>query len=304
MQSISQTFSREYMLRRREKYFLTAGFPCQDISIAGKREGLAGKRSGLFWELARHIELSTPDWFILENVPGLLSSNSRKDMWTVITTLEQFGYCVAWRILDAQYFGVAQRRRRVWIVGSLRNISSVKVLFIEESSRGNDKEKQAVGERGFCVSTRDGEQNDPTNETFVASTIREATFNSATGGGGGNLVASTISAGRDFNNKPNDSNIYVVGFTVGTTDFTGATGSTSRNIVAQTINAGKRGNAGRLWEDTHIAEINPTGKREVDGLSRKLYSDGVRGKALGNAIVPQVAQVIMEAIKRETKCIK
>jgi DNA (cytosine-5)-methyltransferase 1 len=258
MQSISQTFSREYMLRRREKYFLTAGFPCQDISIAGKREGLAGKRSGLFWELARHIELSTPDWFILENVPGLLSSNSRKDMWTVITTLEQFGYCVAWRILDAQYFGVAQRRRRVWIVGSLRNISSVKVLFIEESSRGNDKEKQEVGERGLCVSTRDGEQNDPTNETFVASTIREATFNSATGGGGG-------------------------------------------NIVAQTINAGKRGNAGRLWEDTHIAEINPTGKREVDGLSRKLYSDGVRGKALGNAIVPQVAQVIMEAIKHETK---
>lgn len=95
---------------------ITGGFPCQDVSVAGKRAGLAGSRSGLFWEAARIIEETQPRWVIIENVPGLLSSNSGRDMGTVVGTLGELGYGWAYRVLDAQYFGVPQRRRRVFIV--------------------------------------------------------------------------------------------------------------------------------------------------------------------------------------------
>jgi len=196
-----------------------------------------------------------------------------------VSALEQFGYCVAWRILDAKYFGVAQQRRRVWIVGSLGNTSAVKVLFEQEGGRGNDSPEQEVGARGLCISTRDGGRQDPTNETLVAFSAGTTDFTGATGARSRNIIASTLrSSGTDDHR-------------------TMAQGRSARNIVAHTVNAGQRRNAGRIWEDTHIAEINPTGKRETDGLSRQLYSDSERGKALGNSIVWQVAAHIMRAIK-------
>lgn len=96
---------------------ITGGFPCQDLSIAGKRVGLAGERSGLFWEIARVVEETQSQYFIIENVPGLLSSNKGADFGVVIGTMADLGYSVGWRVLDAQYFGVPQRRKRVFIVG-------------------------------------------------------------------------------------------------------------------------------------------------------------------------------------------
>jgi DNA (cytosine-5)-methyltransferase 1 len=98
---------------------MVGGFPCQDLSVAGKRSGLAGNRSGLFFEFIRLIDETKTKFVILENVPGLLSSNKGRDMGTVIGSLDDLGYSVAWRVLDAQFFGVPQRRRRVFIVGSL-----------------------------------------------------------------------------------------------------------------------------------------------------------------------------------------
>lgn len=98
---------------------LCGGFPCQDLSVAGKRKGLDGERSGLFFEFVRLAEEFTPAWILLENVPGLLSSNEGQDFAIVLRRLGELGYGLAWRILDAQYFGVPQRRRRVYIVGHL-----------------------------------------------------------------------------------------------------------------------------------------------------------------------------------------
>ena len=98
---------------------ITGGFPCQDLSVAGKRAGLAGNRSGLFWEICRLLDETKTQYFILENVPGLLSSSNGADMGVVISALAQRGYGLAYRVLDAQHFGVPQRRRRVFIVGSL-----------------------------------------------------------------------------------------------------------------------------------------------------------------------------------------
>lgn len=97
---------------------LAGGFPCQDVSSAGTRAGLAGARSGLFFEFARVADTLRPEWILIENVPGLLSSKRGRDFGCVLGTLADVGYGLAWRILDARFFGVPQRRRRVFIVGA------------------------------------------------------------------------------------------------------------------------------------------------------------------------------------------
>ena len=127
--------------------FICGGFPCQDLSIAGQRKGLAGERSGLWYEFARVIEELKPGWVLIENVPGLLSSNGGRDMEAIVRTLVKFGYGVAWRVLDAQYFGLAQRRKRVFIVGSLRNGRAAEILFERESGPGDTAPSRENAER-------------------------------------------------------------------------------------------------------------------------------------------------------------
>ena len=138
---------------------LVGGFPCQDLSVAGKRAGLEGSRSGLFWEIYRLLEETKTKFFILENVPGLLSSNNGRDFGIVIGALAQLGYGVAWRVLDAQYFGIPQRRKRVFIVGCLGDDgrTPAKILAIDEGragyleaskSKGKNTSRSASGSTG------------------------------------------------------------------------------------------------------------------------------------------------------------
>jgi len=98
---------------------LVGGTPCQSFSVAGKRLGLDDPRGNLAIEyccLARRLR---PDWIIWENVPGVLSSNGGRDFGAFLRLLVECGYGFAYRVLDAQYFGVPQRRRRVFVVGYL-----------------------------------------------------------------------------------------------------------------------------------------------------------------------------------------
>jgi DNA (cytosine-5)-methyltransferase 1 len=117
---------------------IVGGFPCQDLSVAGKRSGLAGERSGLFFEVVRILDETKAKWFILENVPGLLSSKGGRDMGIILGSLAELGYGIAYRILDAQYFGVPQRRRRVFIVGCLGDDgrTPAQILNISEGRAG------------------------------------------------------------------------------------------------------------------------------------------------------------------------
>ena len=126
---------------------ITGGFPCQDLSVAGKRAGLAGERSGLFWEIARLVEETKTEWFVIENVPGLLTSNQGRDFGIVLSTMVKLGYSVSWRVLDAQYFGVPQRRKRVFIVGSNSYYSNpAEVLFKSKGLRRNTTQSQQTGQ--------------------------------------------------------------------------------------------------------------------------------------------------------------
>ena len=126
---------------------ITGGFPCQDLSVAGKRAGLAGARSGLFWEIARLVEETQTEYFILENVPGLLSSNGGKDFGVVLGTMADLGYSVGWRVLDAQHFGVPQRRRRVFVVGRRATSGGVaEILFKSEGLRRDLTQSKQEGQ--------------------------------------------------------------------------------------------------------------------------------------------------------------
>jgi DNA (cytosine-5)-methyltransferase 1 len=148
---------------------ITFGSPCQDLSVAGKRKGLAGERSGLFFEAARIIREIGPRYAVWENVPGALSSHNGRDFQSVLAELLGSGVPmprsgrwatagmvrtgqkeIAWRVLDAQYFGVAQRRRRVFLVFCPRGDSAAEVLFEREGVRRDTPPRREAGE-GFAA---------------------------------------------------------------------------------------------------------------------------------------------------------
>lgn len=109
---------------------VASGFPCQDVSLCGKKTGLEGERSALFWEFVRVIEEMEPRWIILESVPGLLSRNEGRDFYTVLRALAERRYVCAYRIFDARHFGVPQLRERVFVIGNLGDWSTpARVVF-------------------------------------------------------------------------------------------------------------------------------------------------------------------------------
>ena len=124
---------------------LCGGFPCQDISIAGKREGLCGARSGLFYEIIRIVREKKPMLILIENVRGIFSSNGGWDFARILIELEGAGYDVEWQILDTAAF-LPQRRERVFIIGHLRTAGRCrrKIFPIRKSGRLGNERKPTV----------------------------------------------------------------------------------------------------------------------------------------------------------------
>ena len=117
---------------------LVGGTPCQSFSVAGLRQGLSDPRGNLMLTYLAMAEQLKPKWLVWENVPGVLSSNGGRDFATFLTAMGKIGYGFAYRVLDAQYFGVPQRRRRVFVVGCLGDWrSAASVLFEPESLSGH-----------------------------------------------------------------------------------------------------------------------------------------------------------------------
>ena len=117
---------------------LVGGTPCQSFSVAGLRKGLDDPRGNLMLTYVAIAARYKPRWLVWENVPGVLSSNGGRDFGTFLTALGEIGYGFAYRICDAQYFGVAQRRRRVFVVGYLGDWRrAAAVLFERDSLSGH-----------------------------------------------------------------------------------------------------------------------------------------------------------------------
>ena len=191
---------------------ITFGSPCQDMSIAGKREGLGGNRSGLFYEAVRIVKemrVKTngkyPRYIVWENVPGAFSSNKGEDFRCVLESICHIadetvsvpsvkkwqyageivgdGYSVAWRLLDAQYWGVPQRRKRIYLVADFTGGCAGKILFESEGLSGYTPQgfrswqgtagpsPEGSGEAGtVCLNDQGGERMDVSED--VTGTLR------------------------------------------------------------------------------------------------------------------------------------
>lgn len=127
---------------------LIGGTPCQSFSVAGLRRGLADPRGNLTLVYLGLVERYRPRWVVWENVPGVLSADQGRAFGAFLGGLEELGYGWAYRTLDAQYFGLAQRRRRVFVVGCLGDWrGAASVLFEPESLRGDSAPGREAGER-------------------------------------------------------------------------------------------------------------------------------------------------------------
>ena len=127
---------------------LVGGTPCQSFSVAGLRGGLGDDRGNLALEFCRLALRTRPRWLVWENVPGVLSSNGGRDFGSILGALAECGYGFAYRILDAQFFGLAQRRKRVFVVGYFGDWRpAAAVLFERESLRGDPAPRRGTGQR-------------------------------------------------------------------------------------------------------------------------------------------------------------
>ena len=191
---------------------ITFGSPCQDLSIAGKRDGLDGKRSSLFYEAIRIIKEmrcatdgKKPRYIVWENVPGAFSSNKGEDFrcvlegichikdetlsvpkidkWKQAGTIVGDHFSLAWRVLDAQYWGVPQRRKRIFLVADFAGGGAGEILFMSEGLSGYSKKSirswqgtasnfaDSIGATGtICLNDQGGERMDVT--TDIACTLR------------------------------------------------------------------------------------------------------------------------------------
>ena len=150
---------------------LVGGTPCQSFSVAGLRKGLEDPRGNLAIVYCGILDRFKPKWFVWENVPGVLSSNGGRDFGSFLGAVAELGYGFAYRVLDAQWFGVAQRRRRVFVVGCLGDWrSATAVLFEPESLRwdiapSREKRQDTSGSTGDGIAQR----FDAETETMIPS---------------------------------------------------------------------------------------------------------------------------------------
>jgi len=170
---------------------LVGGTPCQSFSVAGLRKGLADPRGNLMLTYGAIAKRYRPKWLVWENVPGVLSSNGGRDFGTFLGMLAELGYGFAYRILDAQYFGVAQRRRRVFVIGHLGDWHRAAAVLFERHSL-----------QGHPAPSRETRQNP---STFFESSLAQyraenvggtlKASGGVLGGGSETFVANTLTAG-------------------------------------------------------------------------------------------------------------
>ena len=168
---------KEWNLDRNSIDLIVGGTPCQSFSVAGLRKGLEDPRGNLALTFLGMVDHYKPEWVVWENVPGVLSSSGGRDFGSFLGALGQLGYGFAYRVLDAQYFGVPQRRRRVFVVahssGDPRR--AAQILFEPESLRGNPPKSRASGQdTAQCLTTGTGCRYDPETETLIPVTFRKS----------------------------------------------------------------------------------------------------------------------------------
>jgi len=272
---------------------LTGGFPCQDYSVAGNRGGLAGDRGALWWEYLRVIDSIRPTWVVGENVPGLLSSRGGADFETIVGSLTECGYGVAWAVLDAQYFGVAQRRRRVFIVGHSGGQPRPEVLALSEGLFGHPEPRRETGERTaptLAARTRGG-TDDLLNGALAPVAIQDTTRMSKDQNGAG-VSDEDVSYTLDGQSRP------------GVAFMENQRGETWEAPIAQAVNSGG-GKPGQGYAAARIGaqvrRLTPLEGERLQGFpdgwtDTPGNSDTQRYRQLGNAVAVPVVEWLLRRL--------
>jgi DNA (cytosine-5)-methyltransferase 1 len=295
---------------------LVGGTPCQSFSIAGQRLGLDDPRGNLTLEFFALASRLRPRWIVWENVPGVLSIDGGDTFGAILGTLGKLGYGFAYRILDAQYFGVAQRRRRVFVVGCAAGDwrSCAAVLFEPESLRGRPASGRAAGKEiagTLSSSTGGADENDAASGRIVAQCITAGTgrrydpesksliaFDYQGGGNQGDLGASLPGVGAIGTTK-----------TPAVFDMSSITSPINRSTVApgspaptlgrrsdlSTIGAGVRRLTPRECERLHGF---PDDWTAIPYKKTAIAPDSLRYKAIGNSMAVPVMRWIFERIAK------
>ena len=258
---------------------ITFGFPCQDLSVAGKRAGLAGGRSGLFYEATRIIYELNPAYCLLENVPGLLSSSGGDDYLRVLREMDHLGYSGAWRVFDAQWFGVAQRRRRVFGCFSYLDSGAercAEILSLRESLRGHpppSREKEEDSPSPVASGFRAGRASNGRNEADVCIETPIVGYTQSSFGGYRAGCGTLRASGGDLGGG-SESLIL----------DTAAIGGSSRN---DRLNIAPTGPSVRRLTPTECERLQGFPDGWTGG-----FSNPVRYRMLGNAVCVNVAELI------------
>jgi DNA (cytosine-5)-methyltransferase 1 len=311
---------------------LVGGTPCQSFSVAGLRKGLDDPRGNLMLTYLAIAARYQPKWLVWENVPGVLSSQRGRDFGTFLGALGKLGYGFAYRVLDAQYFGVAQRRRRVFVVGYLGDWRrAAAVLFERESlSRHPAPSREAREEVAKCLTTRTGGAYDADMETLpvekwpaeIASTLN-ASFGSKQGledqhinGGAPLFVPTTETLPIAFGAQNSSSQGDSVSTQVTPTLDKSKTPAVAFDAYNQTTSdkaAALRTAAGGVYDNTvmtsQVRRLTPTECERLQGFPDNYTQiawrnkaaedcpDGPRYKAMGNSMAVPVMRWIGERIK-------
>ena len=288
----------------------SGGFPCQDLSVAGKRRGLAGERSGLAFAFLDLVGRHRPRFVLLENVLGLLSSHGGRDMAALTGALVELGYGVGYRVLDARYFGVPQRRRRVFILGDSLGGRAGAERAAEVLSVGSrcDRHPPAGGEAGpgaaeraragvdiaRAVTGTSGKRHDDDTDTLIANGLRASDghhgYSSPRGDGGGGLVVGT---------SPDPGGVRAPDGLARRLDDRGGVAAYTKAGRAQTADDGETWREGDVMPTLNsfdVGDVRTTavilGTDQADDPLLPLGLDSHRYRCCGNGVVADVAEWI------------
>jgi len=300
---------------------LVGGTPCQSFSVAGLRDGLADDRGNLALVFMRMVKQLQPHWVIWENVPGVLSSNGGRDFGSIVGALAELGYGWCYRVLDAQYFGVAQRRRRVFLVGCASGDwrDSAKILFESESSSGHfeasrEEKQETPREIAKCLTARGGggQNLDYETATLIPMTktanCLQTTCNDYSRADGFNTVA--------YECHPADSRVKEMGEKCQTVTSRWGTGGgnvpsclhgTQDPIVSEQAHPLQRnqGQENAVFTCAGVRRLTPIECERLQGFPdgytdiKENTPDSPRYKALGNSMAVPVMRWIGQRIESE-----
>ena len=278
---------KTFKAKRGEYDVLTAGFPCQDLSVAGQQRGIGeGTRSGLFYEVIRLIREIRPKFVLLENVRNLLSHKGGETFQEVLFQIAKAGYDAEWSVVSAKDVGACHRRERVWIIAYPNSEYEDRTESTIQAGRETfigDTTSDTNGVLGFDLLRQQSEQG---KEELERSSDRDDRFiTNSNGNGSSTTERIRVDGQTDTSTQKRENEV---------SQSKGSSKSRGGEIIQRFTEYKWETQESRLnpyWKG-YISQ--PTLRRGDDGLSNRV----LRLKSLGNSIVPACAAVPLQRIKR------